>query len=227
MSMALENLRLAVQGNLGYDSRGSDFNRWVNQGLFRIASRWDFMAMMGVQSSLSTAESTGTGLLLSTWDTNFKQLYTFTIQSGSGYQVIEMDQKDFDYSFPYASNDSEQVPRYFIRRSSTTYDLYPVPDGEYAYTVRFSKWPTVLTADSDTQPYEAFMDQLVIASATLQAYESFQESQDIMVWMGNFERLLREAIAQDGSMPTAVSTWGKWQSTSGLSRVPVIHGNTS
>lgn len=206
-SLTRSALRQAAQQNLGIKDRDSDFNRWIDQGLKRIAGEHDFKALKDSESSTMTA-STGTSI---DFPSNYKSMRSFVIQSDSGYNVDEIDEEQFDEFFPYPSNDSEGVPVFLIARSDTIYDLYPVPDDNYTYVMRYSKWPTALSADTTSHPFPEYMDALVEAAATLTAFESYQQKQDIVIWEAKYRMLLLDAIKNDTSAPTRRRTMGRFQ----------------
>lgn len=221
MSMTLSALRSAVQGNLGFDARDSDFDRWINEGLLEIAKRHDFSCMLS-STTVTTVDGTATYTFSSKGLTNFKNLKTFRIKSGTGYIVRELTNEEFDAAVPYPENDAEGTPRFFIKRSDTQFLLYPTPDAAYTCVVRWSRWPlsstgtAYLSATSDTHPYPAYMDKLVVCAATIEAYDSFEEPLDASEWKIKFEKLLREAVIQDKRAPTNFPTIGKFEDAKAL-----------
>lgn len=206
MSLTLGQIRSAVQGNTGYSGRDTDFNRWINDGLKRIAKRYDFRALRDSSSTSMTA-STATYTL----PTDYKSFYTFRIKSDSGYVVVEKTEEEFDQEYPYAENDAEGVPTYFIKRTTTTFQLYPTPDDAYDYVMRFNKYPPTLSGDSTYHPFESFCDDLVIAAASLEAYVSFSESEDSGNWGTMFEIKLKESIQAEEQRPTHFPRLGRYE----------------
>jgi hypothetical protein len=211
MTLTLGQIRGAVQGNLGDNSRSTDFNRWINDGLKEISSRYDFLALRD-SSSFATIASTSTYTL----PTDYKSFFTFRIKSSSGYVVVEKLEEEFDQEYPYPENDAEGVPEYFIKRSTTGYILYPTPDAAYDCVMRYNKWHPTLSADASTHSLESYCDDLVVAASTWKAYASFQETEDVTTWLGMFEKLLKQAIVADGVKPTHMPRLGGYRGNSNV-----------
>ena len=76
-SLTRSALRQAAQQNLGIKDRDSDFNRWIDQGLKRIAGEHDFKALKDSESSTMTA-STGTSI---DFPSNYKSMRSFVKSS--------------------------------------------------------------------------------------------------------------------------------------------------
>lgn len=205
MSLTLGQIRNAVQGNLGYSGRNSDFNRWINDGLKRIALRYDFRALRDSETVSTVADT-----YLYTLPTNYKSFYTFRIKSDSGYVVVEKTEEEFDQEYPYPEEDSTGVPIYFIRRNTTQYQLYPTPDDAYDCIMKYNKHPAELTADASYHPFEGFCDNLVITASTLEAYLSFQENSDGGDWLTMFEIKLKEAVKAEEQRPTHLPRLGRY-----------------
>jgi hypothetical protein len=90
----------------------------------------------------------------------------------------------FDAWYPKPDVQTTGRPTTYIPFENTnTFELFRIPDAAYVIRLRGSFWPTILTTTSQTSDF-TYLDDVLIAYATMYGYQYLQEMNDSKFWKG-------------------------------------------
>jgi hypothetical protein len=193
---------------------------YLNFAQRRIARAQNFSELLDWKTNAATVASvkrypleTGTNTL---GLTNPKDILSVLIIDSENSRRLEpIGYRSFDRKFPRPENYSEGRPSYYLRYGEYL-ELFRIPDDVYTVSIRYSKWPTVLSNDSQVSDFTG-KDELLIAAGVLETYLALEEYTDAATWMQKFMGLLRDSVL-DESEPD----WGPVAETFGKNAVPII-----
>lgn len=199
--MNLSELRIEVQAVIGNtdSSIASQIDNWLNWSVLRMARRYDWSALIGLDTeSYNTTASTATVSLASTVKKIYDIRYVNTSDDAKSRQLIYRPAWVADRLTPYPPGDAENTPYYYWVIGSTIY-LYPIPDESKDLYITLHSWPTDMSSDS-SDPSISNVDDAITAGAVARAYKSLPQldGADLMgVWDREFRDLTIEANLMD------------------------------
>jgi len=181
VEMTRSELRDEVRNNL---KRSSDalsdtrINRWLNWAQTFIASLHTYREMK-TKTTLYTP-SDGTSNTVS-FPSNLKDLYSITLQDGaSSVKLKYIYPRQFDLLYPRPATSGTGRPTMYVDYGES-FELYKIPDKQYTLIVRYSKYPSDMSSDTD-EPTLKRKDALIVAVATVFGFWSLKEVEDAAYW---------------------------------------------
>lgn len=198
-------MRTEVLDNLTQDASATTANgvslstmatRWLNRAQLRIARKHNLIWEEQTSATVHAQKSYN-------FDSNLRSVSTFRIEDGTNSRklVCVMPTK-FDQLYPKPDNEAEGLPTIYVPFENTnTFELFKIPDAAYVLRLRCSMWPTNLTGDSQYADY-TFLDDVIIAYATMYGYQWLQEMNDAKFWRSVGDDELRsQLIAEVSKFP--------------------------
>lgn len=197
MSLTLTELRARVRTNTGVVDTLTDaaLTAMLNDTQRSMARRHNWRDL----NMLSEATLT-VGTYRYAFPSDMKESLGIRLIDGvNSYLLIEQTADWLDRHDPNPPASSTGTPSFYCV-DGRYYEIYPRPDQAYTIYIRYTRWPTALSVDTDVCLITD-VDEALIAGASQRAFESRQEYDDAAFWERRFEKLVREAVIQDSARP--------------------------
>jgi len=150
--------------------------RYVNRAARTIARREDLLFCIATAST--TADQKDYAM-----PSNIKSLFSLRLEDGLNSVKLRPSMPwEFDKIVPKPDEASTGTPDWYVPfKASNTFELFKIPDAVYTMRMRYSYWPTRLSADADLSEY-THMDDVLIYYATAYLYFWLQEYEDAAQW---------------------------------------------
>lgn len=167
-TMTLTQLENEVRFNLGgrtdLDSRLVTFLNWAQE---EIARQYTFRELHNTETGTSTVDGTQTVSMPS----DLKDLYSIRLLDGtSSRKLIYVPERTFDFLVPKPDEYTEGRSTHYYIWGSSIY-LWRIPDAAYSLNIKFTKWPTALSASGDYSDL-THLDEALVCLATAKALDS-------------------------------------------------------
>ena len=106
---------------------------------------------------------------------------------------------DWDKLLPKPDEWTEERPTHYTYWQNKL-EFWRIPDNTYTIFIRWSKWPTALSDDSDTSDYEN-KDDVIVALATAWAFKSIGDKDRMYFWANAAWDQLESAILAESQQP--------------------------
>ena len=195
--MNLGELRTEVQAVIGNtdSSIASQITNWLNWSLLQMARRYDWSALISLDtSSYATVASTATVALATTVKKIYDIRYVDTSDDAKSRQLVYWPAIVANKYAPYPAGDAEGTPYYYWVIGRDIY-LYPIPDEAKSLYITVHSWPTDMSVDAD-DPSISNVDDAITAGAANRAYMSLPQldGADLLkVWNATFKQLTLDA----------------------------------
>lgn len=196
-------VRAALGGRRDLDARLTVI---INLAQMRLARIHDFDEMEII--STSTIQNTGSTndkyLILP----NKREVYSVVILNGAkSRKLTQRTAQYWDRHIPMPEYFSRNIPSDYMIWGSTV-EIWPLPDATYTIRIRWTKWPTALSADTDVSEFENKDDVLIMLSVSY-ALRSLGKGDEADAAEGNAIRMLGEGTRMDDSHPDINITPGE------------------
>lgn len=136
----------------------------INDVVKMIASLEDADSLLVTDTTTAhTADGTKSYHLTSTWAlTRPKDIHSIRLISGSeSRKLTYVPHADVDRIIPYPEQNSEGKSLWYTTFGEYA-ELFPIPDAIYDLSIRYSRWPALLTAGTDYIPYGEEWDLTIV-----------------------------------------------------------------
>lgn len=157
---------------------------WVNRAQLWIAWKADILALEATTATVASQSSYS-------FPNAYRKIYSLRLIDGLQSRKLtcvmpwEMDQK-----VPSPSSQTTQRSSFYTPFKDTgTFELFPIPDGIYTLTLRYSAYPDNFTSAT---AYSQFTnaDAAIVAYATMFAFRWLQELKDAKDWEGQGDMIV-------------------------------------
>lgn len=190
--MNRSELRSEVRNNLKRGEEAlpdSRINSWLNWSLQFIADLHTYAEMKTI--AYATTPSDGTTNTMS-FPPDMKDLYSVTIKNNAqSNKLTYIPPRLFDKIIPDVTSRGTAQPTHYVDYGNN-FELYPIPDQPYNIYIRYSRYPSEMTADTD-EPELLMKDSLIVAVATVFGFWSLREVEDATYWGKAIVPVLYEA----------------------------------
>lgn len=190
-----DEVRASLGGRTELDSR---LPRIINLAQQRLARIHDFdeMEVLSIGTIYNTGNDSDKYLTLP----NKREVYSLVLVDGANSRkLIQRTPQFWDKRLP--------LPEYWARDRlqdyvvwSNTIEVWPLPNADYTLRLRWSKWPTDLSSDSDVSEFLQ-KDEILIELALLYIFRSLGKEEDANKHAVMLQSLLAEATANDDTKP--------------------------
>jgi hypothetical protein len=205
-------VRAALGGRHDLDSRLTSI---VNLAQMRLARIHDFdeMEILSTTTVNNTANDNDRFLVLP----DKREVYSIVLLDGANSRkLVQRTPQFWDRYISKPEYWSRFIPSDYMIWNNTI-EAYPLPDKTYTIRIRWTKWPTALSADTDVSEF-LNKDDVLIELAVSYALRSLGKEDDADKHERAAMRMLGEAANMDDSKPDM-------QITPALSDSQVISGN--
>jgi len=89
---------------------------------------------------------------------------------------------EYDKLVPSPYDHKHGIPTVYVPyENEGSFELFPIPDAIYTLISRYSLWPQDLANDTTESDYK-YMDDVILAWATMYGWLHFQEYEDSAIW---------------------------------------------
>jgi len=204
MAKTLQNFIDAVTGHLGNRSGGmigtqsmaDSITSSVNNGISKIAKKYRLPVLDRVLYIPVTAGTVSYDIPLLDLNNNPIRVrnflnFVYVNDSGDGYPLTKLSPNRFDTVFPPRSSTNSGTPVYYSIFANTI-RLYPTPDVSGSLNIKATIWPESISNLADVSPLGQEWDDAIEEYATSECFAKLQQSLDAKLWMGVYEKTLRE-----------------------------------
>lgn len=211
MASTLSTLKTQLRAAMGgRTDKNAYLATWLNLAQERIARYYDFPELRAQITTFATVDGTKTYDLTSDIATNCKTILAVKKQTGTADRTVHVRYDWFDMWVPYPEGDSEGEPMWWWMADRTTIGFYPIPDDAYTLTIRYTNWSSDLVAETDTTTF-LHMDDVIVAAAMVEFYNSIQEYRDSREWEATFDKRIKEAGSDANFQPGEVIVLGQFR----------------
>lgn len=174
--------------------------RWLNLAQQRICRMYSFDELKAISTTAATVD-TVKRYPLETGTNNLGLTGIFDIESirlidgENSRKLKRLRYQVMDRQFPRPENFTTDRPSFYARYGDFI-EMFKIPNDAYTLWIRYSKWATELTTDSQTPDFLE-KDQLLIAAGVLEAYLGLEEYADAKLWFERLSGLMLDATRGD------------------------------
>jgi hypothetical protein len=158
-------------------------NRWLDRAQNRIARMHNLIWAEYTTSTVASQKSYS-------FPDRMRSVKSMRLEDGlDSVKLTCVMPSKFDLYMPKPNEQTEDKPTLYVPYENTnTFELFRIPDTAYTLRIRSSFWPTPLATDGQTSDF-TYLDDVIIAYATMYGYQWLQEMNDSKFWkaVGNDE----------------------------------------
>jgi hypothetical protein len=199
-------LRSAVAASLGNRTDiNASIDNWLNFAQRYIARRHDFRELRIVDEvTVIPVGVPATDKTYSLGVTNLKEIYALLRQVGTDIAVKLTNVPNRQWQQLVGKPDAMGTgDAMWYTQYGNSVEFSPVPAQQFTLVRHYSKWPTLLTSDSQVSDYTN-KDEIIIARATHEAFQSLGMLEDAGRWFSIADDLMDMAIKEDNYRPDEV-----------------------
>lgn len=170
--------------------------RWLNRAQLRVARRYNLLFRIATATTVASQQSYS-------FPGSLRSVFSVRLEDGNDSVKLGICMPwEFDAVVPKPSTQTTGRPDLYIPYKTTnTFELFRIPNAAYTMRIRHSFWPTDFSSASQTSDY-TYMDDVLIAFATMYGWQWLQEYKDRDAWLKFGEEELAGAIkAEKDSYP--------------------------
>jgi len=198
MGMTRDELVSRVASDIGRTDKDSDIQDYLNWALKELARvhRWKDLEVYDTTTLDTVADQKRYQL-----PSDLHILVDLILEDDdNSRRLVAVHPRRFDDIIPYPESDITGRPKWYVQYGNYV-ELYPIPDDAYNLHIRYYKFPSEMTSDSDT-PDITNVDDVLCAYAAYLACVALNEPDEIVnQWKNEYMRRLSLAIAADKRKP--------------------------
>jgi hypothetical protein len=185
----LTEIMTEIRGNLGgRTDLDAALPGYINEAQLKIARIFDFREMRRTTSGKCEKNSRFIPV-----PQNYKSINSLTmIVEYQSRKLTKLTPAEYDMMIPNPQILYHYIPTHYMIWEGMI-NLYPVPDQEYDYAMRYIAWPDKLTEPDDRTGYDG-KDDILTAFATARAYKRLKMPEDAADFNADAKGALAAAI---------------------------------
>lgn len=181
---------------------------YLNFAQRRIARHHSFYALQQTQESAATVASTKTYPLETGTNnlglTSVARIDSIVLNDSENSRKLECwIFRKFDKWYPRPENFSTGRPSIYTRWGNNIV-LFKIPNAVYTLKIRYGRFPTALTSDSQLHDFGEDKDQLLITAGVMETYLALEEYNDAKVYYELFIGQLEDAVRSEDEVDLEV-----------------------
>lgn len=174
---------LTLQSGVSLSDR---VNIYLNRAQIKIARKDDFLQATATASTVADQQTYS-------FPSNFRSIYTLRFLDGIDSRKLTcVMPSEMDARIPDLTVYTSQRSWFYVPYKETmTFQLFPVPPDIYTLELRYSYFPTALTASDQTSDYTN-LDDALVAFATMYGFQWMQELKDAAYWKVIGDEIVRD-----------------------------------
>jgi len=195
-TLALSDLKSEVRENLGgrtdLDSR---LVRFINFAQDMICRQFEFPEL-----EQKTTDTVSKGDETYSLSSRPRSIRSVRLLDGTLSRKLEyIPVRSWDMLIPKPDEWTQERPTHYTYYQNKL-ELWRIPNDTYTIVIRWSKWPTTLSADEDKSDYDN-KDDIIIALATSWAFKSLGDKERMYFWANAAWDQLESAILAESQQP--------------------------
>lgn len=152
--------------------------RWLNRAQIRVARMHDLIWVEQTSSTTASQQRYA-------FDTKLRSVHSLRLEDGTDSRRLTLVMPGkMDSLFPKPDEQTTGTPTIYTPFENTnTFELFKIPDATYTIRIRCSLWPTTLSTGTQVSDF-TYLDDVLIAYATMYGYQWLQEMNDSKFWKG-------------------------------------------
>jgi len=188
-------VRFGLGGRTDLDSR---LGYIINLAQQRLARIHDYDEMEVISTAVISNTSSTNDKYLTLPDK--REVFSIVLLDGANSRkLVQRAPQFWDRRIPMPEYWSRDRPQDYIIWGNNI-EIWPLPNATYTLRVRWSKWPTDLSAATDTSQFNQ-KDEILIELALVYAYNSLGKEEDAAKHNAALGRLMLEAQQKDNTHP--------------------------
>lgn len=199
-TLTFADIKTEVKGFLGdrddFDARIPNI---INLAQMRIAR----LSVFEELNTTNTGDLTYTGSLVNdkvyTLPTNLRNIYSIKVYEDTGTRFKRLhglSSMEFDKKIVMPEKIQTKSMPTFYHRWGDQIEMFPIIDKDYKIDVRYSAWPTALSADADLSELDEKDDALIVLSASWM-FMSLKKKEDANFQWTVYKNMMKDILGED------------------------------